>query len=56
VHCWIVREATVPIKMGTGLPYVPHTFKVGQVLDRGGYVPGFFEELHRQGVRLEPVG
>jgi len=50
-----VKDVVVAIKMGEGLPSVPHTFHIGQIIDRGGYLPGYVEHLHKHGVLLEPL-
>ncbi len=50
-----VYDRVLQLIEGEVLPSVPHEFHVGQVIDRGGYLPGYVQHLHKCGVLLEPL-
>ena len=51
----MVRDGTVKVFMGTGLPRIDHTFRAGQTLEKSGYPPGSLEEWHSAGLPLLPA-
>ncbi len=51
----LLRDVTVPIKMGLGLPSVPTLFTRDRVLERDAFGAAYLEHLHHNGALLDPL-